>query len=96
MTRNQVKPTKAKVVVLQNEIQQYYDNRGYLSWSAKKKMYIILGTNSPQNGLVQCPECKIGKLMLIRSNKTKKRFPAKKSLFFPKSLIPNLLTFLNH
>ena len=73
-SRNEVKPTKGKVVVLKNEIKQYYDKRGYLSYSTKKKMYIILGTNSPQNGLVECPECKIGKLMIIRSNKTKKRF----------------------
>lgn len=74
VSRNEVKPTKGKVVVLKNEIKQYFDNRGYLSYSSKKKMYIILGTNSPQNGLVECPECKIGKLMVIRSNKTKKRF----------------------
>ena len=74
ISRNQVKPTKGKVVVFKNEIKQYFDNRGYLSYSSKKKMYIILGTNSPQNGLVQCPECKIGQLMVIRSNKTKKRF----------------------
>jgi len=73
-SRNEVKTTKGKVVIFKNEIKQYFDNRGYLSYSSKKKMYIILGTNSPQNGLVQCPECKIGKLMVIRSNKTKKRF----------------------
>ena len=73
-SRNEVKPTKGKVVVFKNEIKQYFDNRGYLSWSSRKKMYIILGTNSPQNGLVECPECKIGKLMVIRSNKTGKRF----------------------
>jgi hypothetical protein len=73
-SRNKVKTTKGKVVVFKNEIKQYYDNRGYLSYSSKKKMYIILGTNSPQNALVDCPECKIGKLMVIRSNKTKKRF----------------------
>ena len=73
-SRNEVRPTKGKVVVLKNEIKQYFDNRGYLSYSTKKKMYIILGTNSPQNGLVECPECKIGKLMVIRSNKTRKRF----------------------
>ena len=73
-SRNEVKTTKGKVVVFKNEIKQYFDNRGYLSYSSKKKMYIILGTNSPQNGLVECPECKIGKLMVIRSNKTKKRF----------------------
>ena len=73
-SRNKVKTTKGKVVVFKNEIKQYFDNSGYLSYSSKKKMYIILGTNSPQNGLVECPECKIGKLMVIRSNKTKKRF----------------------
>lgn len=73
-SRNVVKPTKNKVVVLKNEIKQYFDNNGYLSWSSKKKMYIILGTNSPQNGLVKCPECHIGELMVIRSYKTKKRF----------------------
>lgn len=72
--RNIVKPTKNKVVILKNEIKQYYDNNGYLSWSSKKKMYIILGTNSPKNGLVECPECHLGRLLVIRSNKTKKRF----------------------
>ena len=74
VSRNVVKPTKNKVVVLKNEIQQYFDNNGYLSWSSKKKMFIILGTNSPKNGLVMCPQCKIGKLMVIKSYKTKKRF----------------------
>ena len=73
-SRNFVKPSKSKVIVLKNEIKQYFDSSGYLSWSSKKKMYIILGTNSPKNGLVECPECKLGKLMVIRSNKTKKRF----------------------
>ena len=73
-SRNEVKSTKGKIVIFKNEIKQYFDNRGYLSYSSKKRMYIILGTNSPQNGLVECPECKIGKLMVIRSNKTKKRF----------------------
>jgi len=73
-SRNVVKPTKGKITVLKNEIKQYFDKSGYLSWSSKKKMYIILGTNSPQNGLVDCPECRLGKLMVIRSNKTKKRF----------------------
>ena len=72
--RNTVKPTKRKISLFKNEINQYYDNNGYLSWSAKKKMYIILGTNSPKNGLVDCPECQIGQLMVIRSNKTRKRF----------------------
>ena len=40
----------------------------------KKKKYVILGTNSPANGLVDCPQCHLGKLMVIRSRKTKKRF----------------------
>lgn len=72
--RNIVKPSKHKVDVFKNEIKQYYDSQGYLSWSVKKQMYIILGTNSPKNGLVECPECHLGQLMVIRSNKTKKRF----------------------
>jgi putative DNA topoisomerase len=73
-SRNVVKPTKGKTNVLKNEIKQYFDKNGYLSWSSKKQMYIILGTNSPKNGLVDCPECRLGQLMVIRSNKTKKRF----------------------
>jgi hypothetical protein len=73
-SRNVVKPTKGKIDVLKNEIKQYFDKSGYLSWSSKKQMYIILGTNSPKNGLVDCPECRLGQLMVIRSNKTKKRF----------------------
>lgn len=72
--RNVVKPTKSKVNVLKNEIKQYFDKNGYLSWSSKKKMYIILGTNTPKDGLVECPECRLGKIIVIRSNKTKKRF----------------------
>ena len=35
---------------------------------------MILGTNSPKNGLVQCPQCNIGELMVIRSRTTRKRF----------------------
>jgi ssDNA-binding Zn-finger/Zn-ribbon topoisomerase 1 len=33
-----------------------------------------LGTNSPKKGLVECPECKLGQLMVIRSKSTRKRF----------------------
>ena len=69
-----IKPTKKKIDVLKNELTQYLDSNGYLSYSAKKKKYIILGTNSPKNGLVACPQCKIGQLMIIRSPITKKRF----------------------
>ena len=73
-SRNAVKITKRKIAKMRNEINQYYDKNGYLSWSLKKRKYVILGTNSPANGLVECPQCKTGKLMIIRSRKTKKRF----------------------
>jgi putative DNA topoisomerase len=72
--RNSVKITKKKIDNIQSEVRQYYDKNGYLSWSEKKRKYIILGTNSPVNGLVKCPDCKVGKLLIIRSRKTKKRF----------------------
>ena len=73
-TRNFVKITKKKVLKMRNEIWQYYDKNGYLSWSEKKSKYVILGTNSPANGLVECPECHIGKILVIRSRQTNKRF----------------------
>ncbi len=73
-SRHIVKPTKKKTKVFKNEIIEYFDSNGYLSWSARKKKFIILGTNTPKNGLVECPECKTGQLMVIRSNKTRKRF----------------------
>jgi len=73
-SRNSVKINERKIAKMKNEIKQYYDKNGYLSWSARKKKYIILGTNSPVNGLVECPQCRIGKLMVIRSRTTKKRF----------------------
>jgi len=67
-----VRVTKNKVIKLQKELRQYYDANSFLSWSASKKKYVILGSNEPKNGLVSCPECKIGKLMVIRSRRTKK------------------------
>jgi hypothetical protein len=73
-TRHVVKTTKSKTNVFKKEIIQYLDSNGYLSWSAKEKKYIILGTNSPKKGLVQCPQCKLGELMVIRSRTTRKRF----------------------
>jgi len=73
-SRNSVKVTKKKIGNIQSEIRQYYDKNGYLSWSEKKRKYVILGTNAPVNGLVECPDCHIGKLLIIRSRKTKKRF----------------------
>ncbi len=73
-SRNSVKITERKITKMKNEIKQYYDKNGYLSWSEKKRKYVILGTNSPVNGLVECPQCHMGKLIVIRSRKTKKRF----------------------
>ena len=73
-SRGIMKFSKKKTEVFKNEISQYFDKNGYLSWSASKKEYVILGTNSPKNGLVECPQCHTGVLMIIRSYKTKKRF----------------------
>jgi len=73
-SRNSVKINERKIIKMKNEIKQYYDKNGYLSWSERKKKYVILGTNSPANGLVECPQCHIGKLLVIRSRTTKKRF----------------------
>ncbi len=72
--RHIVKTTKSKTSIFKKEIIQYLDSNGYLSWSSKEKKYMILGTNSPKNGLVQCPQCKLGVLMVIRSRTTRKRF----------------------
>ncbi len=72
--RHIVKTTKSVTAVFKKEIVQYLDSGGYLSWSSKERKYIILGTNSPKNGLMACPECKVGELMVIRSRTTKKRF----------------------
>jgi len=72
--RNVIKITKKKTEILKSEIIQYYDRNGFLSWSGKKKKYIILGTNTPKDGIVNCPECHLGKLLVIRSPKTRKRF----------------------
>ena len=73
-SRSMITVTKNKIKSLKEELNQYMDPNGYLSWSAKKRMFIILGTNSPQEGLVSCPKCKIGMLVVIRSPSTKKRF----------------------
>ena len=73
-SRHSVKITKSNSKSLRNELKQYLDQNGYLSWSEKKKKYLLLGTNTPKDGLVDCPECKIGQLMVIRSKTTKKRF----------------------
>ncbi|MEO9310026.1 MAG: DNA topoisomerase [Nitrososphaera sp.] len=72
--RNKIRITANKVNLLRSEIRQYFDKNSYLSWSASKKKYVVLGSNEPKNGLVVCPSCKVGKLMVIRSRSTKKRF----------------------
>ena len=72
--RDSVKVTKNNVKLFKTEIAQYLDSNGFLSWSAKKKKYVILGTNTPKDGLVECPECKTGQLLVIKSHTTKKRF----------------------
>ena len=72
--RDSVKLTKNNIKSLKTEITQYLDTNGFLSWSAKKKKFVILGTNSPKDGLVECPECKSGELVIIKSHTTKKRF----------------------
>ena len=73
-SRSVITVTKNKINSLKEELDQYIDPNGYLSWSSKKRTFIILGTNSPKQGLVTCPECKIGQLMIIKSPSTKKRF----------------------
>lgn len=72
--RDSVRVTKNNVKLFKTEIAQYLDSNGFLSWSAKKKKYVILGTNTPKDGLVECPECKTGQLLVIKSHTTKKRF----------------------
>ncbi|MBS3925444.1 MAG: topoisomerase DNA-binding C4 zinc finger domain-containing protein [Nitrosarchaeum sp.] len=74
ITRHVAKTTKAKTAIFKKEIIQYLDINGYLSWSSKERKYMILGTNSPKNGLVECPECRLGQIILIRSRTTRKRF----------------------
>ncbi len=72
--RHVVKTTKSQTNIFKKEIIQYFDTNGFLSWSSKEKKYMILGTNAPKKGLVQCPHCKLGELMIIRSPTTRKRF----------------------
>ena len=59
---------------LRADILQYYDAGGFLSWSAAAKKFVILGTSEPKGGLVPCPECGLGQLMVVRSKATRKRF----------------------
>lgn len=60
--------------LFKTELSEYLDPGGYLVWSARTRRYTLLGTKTPRLGLVRCPSCGTGMLMLIRSRKTRKRF----------------------
>ncbi len=49
--RNVTKSTKKIVENFKLEIDQYYDENGFVSFSAKSKKYTILGTNSPNQSV---------------------------------------------
>ena len=72
--RHEVKATRSAVEHFKREAMQYLDGNGYVSWSQRERKYVILGTNAPKGGLVACPECGIGQLMVIRSRASGKRF----------------------
>lgn len=57
-----------------SELDEYMDSGGYLAWSVRTRTYSLLGTRSPRLGLVRCPSCGTGMLMLVRSRTTRKRF----------------------
>lgn len=73
-TRHKVRATKASARALLSDIQQYMDAGAYLSWSEKDQKYVLLGSKVPKSGLVDCPECRVGRLMVVRSQSTGKRF----------------------
>ena len=72
--RHTVHATKEEAEGLRSRLVQYMDSGGYVSWSAKKRRYMILGTNSAEDGLAPCPSCGVGQLRVIRSPKSGKRF----------------------
>ena len=72
--RHTVRSTRSRADALRREIMQYLDGNGYLSWSPRERKYLILGTNTPKKGLVRCPECGIGELVVVRARATGKRF----------------------
>ena len=65
---------KTEAKVLKNQLLQYMDSGGYVSWSSKKRQYAIFGTNSAKDGLVPCPKCGVGQLHVVKSPKSGKRF----------------------
>lgn len=72
--RHRARTTKASAQSLLNDIRQYVDTSSYLAWSEKDQKYILLGSNTPRIGLVDCPQCRVGRLMVVRSRSTGKRF----------------------
>ena len=72
--RDVTKATKKVIRSFKMEINQYYDDSGFLSWSSKIHKSVILGTNSPKKSICPCPECNAGQLMVIKSPITKKKF----------------------
>ena len=72
--RHSVRATKPEAETLRRQLVQYMDSGGYVSWSAKKRRYMILGTSFTEGGLVPCPSCGIGQLLVIKSPRTGKRF----------------------
>lgn len=74
VSHHKVRVTKTEVNSLLADIRQYMDRNGYLSWSNKEQKYVLVGTNLPRRGLVACPQCKVGQLLIIRSHQTGKRF----------------------
>ena len=72
--RHSVRATRPEAETLRRQLVQYMDSGGYVSWSAKKRQYMILGTSSTEGGLVPCPSCGIGQLLVIKSPRTGKRF----------------------
>lgn len=72
--RHSIRATKSEAETLRRQTVQYMDSGGYVSWSAKKRQYMILGTSFTEGGLVSCPSCGIGQLLVIKSPRTGKRF----------------------
>lgn len=72
--RHTIHAIKTEAKVLKEQILQYMDSSGYVSWSAKKRQYAIFGTNTTKDGLVPCPNCGVGQLYVIKSPKSGKRF----------------------
>lgn len=72
--RHAAHATKTESEELRRQLVQYMDSSGYVSWSAKNRRYTILGTSTSDGGLVPCPSCGVGQLLVIKSPKTGKRF----------------------